>query len=183
MLYAGLWGTEWTRDFSGALIFPCLGELRFPIQEIGRERCRAHNIDLDVNGCCRLAESEFQLDLATRSGVRDVDLLALDWSVTLAEEHASQLVTSKRVHRKVTPHPDQHLESIQLVLHRDRFNWARFEAKEVIRRLARAVDIDDSMDPLLQCTHTAIAHMSAIVVVTEENCSAHEISLANHSVM
>src|SRR5260370_401965 len=49
----------------------------------------------------------------------------------------------------------------------------------LIGQLFRAINVYDSMHTLLQKTHTAIPHVSAVVVVTEENCPAHKILRPN----
>jgi len=72
-------------------------------------------------------------------------------------------------------HPYQHAELIPLSVYRDRFNRTGLAPEKVVGRLVCAIEIHDSVHPLLQRAHTTIAHMSAVVVVTEENGTGDEI--------
>src|SRR5580704_15193685 len=69
------------------------------------------------------------------------------------------------------------------MLHGERCNRTRLAAQKLIRRLARAIKIHNSVDALLQRTQTAIADMSTVVVVTEENGPGDEILRTNCLVM
>src|SRR2546427_11589046 len=70
-----------------------------------------------------------------------------------------------------------------MVFYRKRFNRAGLPAEKLIGRLSCAIGVHASAHTLLQRTHTAIAHMSAVVVVTEENCAADKILRADRHVM
>ena len=56
-------------------------------------------------------------------------------------------------------------------------------AEQFIGRLVRAIDINYSVHALLQRSHTPVADMSAVVVITEEDCAADVILRTDYRVV
>src|SRR5580692_834584 len=67
------------------------------------------------------------------------------------------------------------MKCVRLVLDSERLDGTRFHTENWVRRLLPCVDIHDAMHPLQKCSHAAVPHMGAIVVVAEENRSTDEV--------
>src|ERR1022692_4559557 len=105
-----------------------------------------------MNWCFRVGECQLQLRLASRYSVWQVCLLLFDRNIAPAEEQSSQLCTSEFCRPKVAPGSYQNVEFVPLIFHRERFNRAGLATEKFRGRLAGAVEIHYSVDPLLQRT-------------------------------
>src|ERR1019366_7249898 len=84
-------------------------------------------------------------------------------------ECAAQFVASQRIHWEVAPRSQHYVESVEMILCKDRVDRTGFLAQKLVGLLFRTINVDDSVHALLEYSRAAIPHVCAVVVVAEED--------------
>ena len=147
-----------------------------PNRRLDRIARGAQNVDRHM-GRPRLGILHDNGQVRSRLEFRQDRLQPLDRDIPVTINQGPQFVIAQRVRRDGRPGLQVDLQFAGFAAHVENVERTRLAAQHLVGRLSRAIDIDHTVDALLQRAPAAIADMRAVVVVTEENQSRDVIPL------